>query len=183
MKLNLGCHIDWREGYLNVDIEHFETLVLIARERGMPGPPAGVEFMRHDLTDWWPWANDSVDVILANELLEHFDNFGLAHVLQEALRVLVPGGVLQGTTPDFERIMLYAQEQRSWEWAPQLAEGPYPEPADNALHNFCYGWGHKQVFTLPMLLFQLRRPGYVNVCVWQSGHHSLGFRAEKGVTS
>lgn len=59
LKLNLGCGGDIREGYCNVDVSDHE----------------GVDVV-HDLNKTpWPWSIDTVDEILAIDVLEHLDDY------------------------------------------------------------------------------------------------------------
>ena len=53
---------------------------------------SNVTFIRHDVRDPWPVDSDSVDVVVANLILEHVHD--LAPVYLEAARVLRPGGQL-----------------------------------------------------------------------------------------
>lgn len=57
-----------------------------ARVRG-----TDVQFIRCDLREPWPVANESVDVAIGNLVLEHIDDVG--HVFAEVARVLRPSGV------------------------------------------------------------------------------------------
>jgi predicted SAM-dependent methyltransferase len=77
-KLNLGCSDAHREGYVNVDIaEPYDEYA--------------------DLTKRWPWDDNSVSIILAYDIFEHLPN--KIHTLNEAYRVLKPGGLLDMVVP------------------------------------------------------------------------------------
>lgn len=78
LKLNLGCSDDRRPGYVNVDM----------------APPADVVT---DLAQRWPWADSSVDEIVANDVLEHLPS--KIHAMNEAWRVLRHGGLLNMLVP------------------------------------------------------------------------------------
>ncbi len=93
--LNLGCSDDHRAGWVNVDIAQ----------------PADVIT---DLNGPWPWEDGSVERILANDVLEHIHGKhyivtdrgimgsslpGKIWALNEAHRVLEPGGVLEFVVP------------------------------------------------------------------------------------
>ena len=73
LRLNLGCNDDLRHGYTNVDV--CEPCDFVA-----------------DLSKPWPWVNSSVGEILANDVLEHLPS--KIHTMNEAHRVLYPGGLL-----------------------------------------------------------------------------------------
>jgi len=53
---------------------------------------AHVQFLEHDVTKTWPIRKGSVDFVIGNLVLEHIEV--LAPVINEAARVLRPGGLL-----------------------------------------------------------------------------------------
>jgi len=86
MKLNLGCGFDKRPGYVNIDIrpEVRPDLILDLEKRRLP------------------FANNSVDEILAKDVLEHFSFRRVRDILKDWHRVLRPGGRLLLQVPDLE---------------------------------------------------------------------------------
>jgi ubiquinone/menaquinone biosynthesis C-methylase UbiE len=62
---------------------------MLARARRRLSSP-GVTFVRCDLREPWPVANESADVVVGNLVLEHIED--CAHVFAEAARVLATGG-------------------------------------------------------------------------------------------
>lgn len=85
-KLNLGCGMRPREGYLNIDREQ------------------GAKFdIRWDLEATpWPFAeSDSVDEIRAEHILEHLGQEPrvFCEIISEMHRILKPGGLLTVITP------------------------------------------------------------------------------------
>jgi glycosyltransferase involved in cell wall biosynthesis len=79
MKLNLGCCDSLLDGYVNVD--------------KMPGP--GVEVV--DLTQPWPWPENSVDQVRAWDIIEHLAD--KIFTMNELWRVLKPGGIVEIAVP------------------------------------------------------------------------------------
>jgi SAM-dependent methyltransferase len=80
----LGCE--------SLGVEVFEEQAAGARR-------AGVEVEVLDLeTERFPWPDASVDVVVANQVLEHLKNVWLP--MAEAFRVLRPGGALVVSTPN-----------------------------------------------------------------------------------
>jgi predicted SAM-dependent methyltransferase len=78
MNLNLGCSDSLKAGYVNVDV----------------CPPA--DFLA-DLTQPWPWADESIEMIRACDIIEHLpDKF---HTMNEAFRVLKSGGRMEIVVP------------------------------------------------------------------------------------
>lgn len=83
LKLNLGCGNDIREGYCNVDIDMHE----------------GVD-VAHDLNKRpWPWSVNSVDEIVAVDVLEHLDDY--LSFFNEAYQVLRDGCEITVQVPHY----------------------------------------------------------------------------------
>jgi predicted SAM-dependent methyltransferase len=87
MKLHLGCGKKHIPGFVHVDIEdhpHIDFRVPV------------------DLLDFAP--DNSVELIYASHVLEHFGRHELDKVLREWFRVLKTGGILRIAVPDFEAV-------------------------------------------------------------------------------
>jgi predicted SAM-dependent methyltransferase len=85
VKLNLGCGINLRPGFVNVD------------KFGNPD-------VRLDLEEFpWPWPDNSAEVIELHHVLEHLGQTPAAYirVLQELYRVAQPNGLINITVPHF----------------------------------------------------------------------------------
>lgn len=82
MRLNLGCGTDYRAGYVNCDIDPRVADVVFDLRR----PP-------------YPFAEGSVDEIVANNVLEHVGD--LPAVMDGLHRILRVGGKLGVTVPHF----------------------------------------------------------------------------------
>jgi len=80
-RLNLGAGNDIRSDCVNHDIASLPGIDVVADINLYP----------------WPWDNDSFDEIVANDLLEHLDNFLLA--MEEIYRILKPGGLVKLSVP------------------------------------------------------------------------------------
>ena len=88
MKLNLGCSDNLLPPeWVNVDL-FFSPEVWSDRSRRMQAA---------DLRDGWPWPESSVDEIRAWDIIEHLPD--KIHTMNEAWRVLRPGGVLDIKIP------------------------------------------------------------------------------------
>ena len=73
-KLNLGAGNVIKEGYTNHDIVALEGIDCV-----------------HDLNEFpWPWEDNTVDVVLAFDVIEHLDDF--MNVMNEIHRVLKKNG-------------------------------------------------------------------------------------------
>lgn len=91
--LELGSGTGKNTAYLAAHARHViamdvsEAMVARAHQR-IPTP--NVRFLLHDVRDTWPLQPASVDIVVANLILEHVHD--LAPVFFEAARVLRPGG-------------------------------------------------------------------------------------------
>ncbi len=85
IKLNLGCGRIYKPGYINID--KFDNSV--ADEIS-------------DICDL-PFKSNSIDLIEAFQVIEHFDYIHCKYILSEWFRVLKPNGKLIIETPDMEK--------------------------------------------------------------------------------
>lgn len=93
LQLHLGCGSKRIPGFEHVDSTPYPHLTHCA------------DVSRLDM-----YAADSVDLIYASHVLEHFGRHDFRAVLCEWHRVLRPGGVLRLSVPDFETVVrLYPQ--------------------------------------------------------------------------
>jgi len=86
LKLNLGCGRRILQGYVNIDSNPFEDKVTVMDVRNLM------------------YADDSVDEILAEFILEHIPYYQIQETILEWWRVLRPGGTLVLWVPDFDEI-------------------------------------------------------------------------------
>ena len=122
MKLYLGAGLKRLAGYTHVDV------------RGLDG----IDTV-HDLNQVpWPWPNDAVESIVAEDLVEHL-TIGLIGFCDEAWRVIAPGGELFIRTPHrvgdsswIDPTHRWHFEERSFEYLdPDTSWGSlYPHYAD-----------------------------------------------------
>lgn len=84
MRLNLGCADTMLPGWLNVDAHAFT-------------PTNGRAFQQVDLREHWPWEDGYISEIRAHDLIEHLPD--KIHTMNEAWRVLEPGGKLDIVVP------------------------------------------------------------------------------------
>ncbi len=84
-KIHLGCGSKYIPGFLHID--------------GNPHPHVDIQ---GSVTELPFLADNSVELIYAAHLLEHFGRHEIDGVLAEWFRVLAPGGVLRLAVPDFE---------------------------------------------------------------------------------
>ena len=82
MKLNIGCGKVYKPAYINIDLSD-----------------SSVADEKWDVMDL-PLRDSSVDLIEADQIIEHFDWVNIRYLLAECLRVLRKGGKLIIETPD-----------------------------------------------------------------------------------
>ena len=87
MKLHLGCGGKYIHGFVHVDVEDYPHIDFRI-------PVNALSFA----------ADNSVELIYASHVLEHFGRNEVDQVLREWFRVLHEGGILRLAVPDFEAI-------------------------------------------------------------------------------
>ncbi len=94
MKLHLGCGRKYIEGFKHVDLQKFDHIDFISS------------------VDDLNFAKDNtVELIYAAHVLEHFGRNEYKKVLKEWHRVLKSGGVLRMSVPSFEAVVKYYTEK------------------------------------------------------------------------
>ncbi|QQS15835.1 MAG: methyltransferase domain-containing protein [Candidatus Moraniibacteriota bacterium] len=92
-KLHLGCGRIYIPGFIHIDLMDFDHI-----DYKIPADDLSV------------FDDDSVDLVYACHILEHFKRTEVKKVLQEWFRVLKPGGVLRLSVPGFEEIVAIYQK-------------------------------------------------------------------------
>lgn len=88
LKLNLGCGTNKLPGWVNVDsVKELEPDLV------------------HDISQPLPYPDASVDEIIADGILEHFDKYLRYVVFYEWVRVLKIGGVMHVGVPNFKKLL------------------------------------------------------------------------------
>jgi predicted SAM-dependent methyltransferase len=95
MKLHLGCGKRFIPGFVHIDAIDFPHVDHVATIDSL-------SFIR----------DDSVSLIYACHVLEHFKRADVMRVLREWLRVLQPNGVLRIAVPDFAKLVEVYQKNR-----------------------------------------------------------------------
>jgi predicted SAM-dependent methyltransferase len=134
-KLEIGSGDNPEAGYVHLDIQ-----------KGLPGLDILSDVRKMPLPD-----NFVSDHIRAVHIMEHFCHPKFAHkslrekygtvleVLDEAYRVLKPGGKFRIVTPDFEKICQSGANKRvDWDWLQRWSVGGYDNEYD--IHHWL--WTH-----------------------------------------
>jgi predicted SAM-dependent methyltransferase len=98
LKLNVGCGTDYRPGFINIDGSGSLSKV-----------DAVIDVSRSHLPEHF--AKETVDHVLANDILEHFYHWEAVALLQDFHWILKPGGTCEIRVPDCEWIL------RSWRYS------------------------------------------------------------------
>jgi predicted SAM-dependent methyltransferase len=147
MKLHLGCGSKHIPGFVHVDLEdypHIDHRV----------PVNALTFAE----------DDSVELIYASHVLEHFGRNEIDQVLREWFRVLRKGGILRLAVPDFQAISLRYQETADLNEVLGLVCGGQRNQYDF----------HRMIFDEKSLREQLRLVGFSSVSHydWRETDHS-----------
>lgn len=111
IKLNLGCGGRPLKGYINVDMDNIEELKIRYPFQDFPD---GIEIYNYDILNL-PFSDESVKEIRADSLIEHLSFIEEPKFFYEVKRLLMPGGIFQFSTPDFEEtIRLWLAAKDDW---------------------------------------------------------------------
>lgn len=153
LKLHLGCGKRHLKGWLNIDIKKDADVFLDLRER-------------------WPFEPSSVGEIYAEHLLEHFEYPGEArHFLQEANRVLKPGGEIRLGVPDTEWPLISYSKGPEADYFKMAKELWHPEYVNTPLEHINWHFRdfkgqHKYTYDEQTLRYFLSANGFVKIeCV------------------
>jgi hypothetical protein len=150
IKLNLGCGIFYKPGYVNIDLEESEIADKVL----------DVSLL--------PYEDNSVDIIEASHIIEHFDIIHLPYILAEWYRVLKPGGELNIETPDLSGSI---RKLRFSNYRKQISTMKFLFGIDY-MQNI-----HKVGFTSTFLRKALLRMGFTKI----KKKKQITFRRERGI--
>ncbi len=94
-KLHLGCGTKILKGFTNVDVRKLEGVDLV-----------------DDVSKLNNVKNNSIKLIYACHVLEHFGRFEYMNVLKRWFEVLEKGGTLRISVPDFEQVVDYYNKNK-----------------------------------------------------------------------
>ncbi len=97
VKLDLGCGKNKQPGFIGVDSRKFDGVDQVA-----------------ELTEKWPWADDSVDEIHSSHFVEHLTGEQRVHFVNELYRVLKLGCSARIVTPHWAAARAYGDFTHQW---------------------------------------------------------------------
>jgi len=145
VKLNLGCGLDIRDGYINIDVRKVHPRILVLD-------------LEKELLK--PFPDNSAEEIIAKDFVEHLSWRVVEAFLRDCFRVLKSGGRMYIQVPDMEaiakKVILNPSfkygELEGWKaisfWV--YGAGDYGEPSF-----------HKAGFTIPTLRRLLESIGFI----------------------
>jgi len=136
IKLHLGCGIRYIPDFIHIDIRKFPHIDYVTSV---------------DKLDMFK--DNSVDLIYACHLLEHFRRNQIENVLKEWYRVLKPGGILRLAVPDFEKLVevYFKYKDLKLILGPLVGRQDYPEST------------HYVVFDFSTITEILKKVGFKNI--------------------
>lgn len=146
-KLHLGCGNKIIEGFTNIDIRPMEGIDLV-----------------DDISKLSKIKNDSIELIYACHVLEHFGRHEYLNVLKRWYEILEDGGKLRISVPDFSKVVDYYNKTKDLKKLLGFLYGGQTYP-----QNFHYcTWDFKT------LSDDLKKIGFKNVDFydWQITEHS-----------
>jgi predicted SAM-dependent methyltransferase len=151
-KLHFGCGSRIVPGWLNVDVDGTEQVVDLA-------------------SGALPWAGDSFDVIVGQQVIEHLELFSeLLPLLHELHRIARPGAEVWVSCPDLEKVCRSYFEHRGADMVadrltrPHGALGMDGVPSQHMINNMFQQSGeHRNLFDLELLAWALARAGFTRV--------------------
>jgi predicted SAM-dependent methyltransferase len=150
-KLHLGCGPNKLPGWLNSDALHHD-----------PGPTFIL-----DVSQRFPFDDNTFDHAYSEHMIEHIPFEHGQIMIQEAYRVLKPGGKIRITTPDINFLIDVLKNpdnelyKRYLEWSTPLLMpwAPYIDPIF-LFNNFVRAWGHVFIYDKKTLASSLLSAGF-----------------------
>lgn len=162
-KLNIGCGDHPLPGWINADMARLdESIVFLdARQR-------------------FPFEDKSIDRIFSEHMIEHITWHQGLDMLRECHRVLVPGGRIRISTPDWDFLIRLLTSPydlincRYLAWAVREFRLCSPDVKDPAMlaplvvNNFVRAWGHQFIYSRGSMIRSGLTVGFSNQFYWSS---------------
>lgn len=143
MKLHLGCGMDIREGWVNID-----------------GYCVDENIINYDLSTGLPaYADNSIDFIFSQHFVEHITRNEAFILFEDCYKKLKPGGVMRVVVPDLkECVRRYIKNDIDF------GEGGYsPLSRCKMMNDAFYEWGHKAMYDKDDLMEVLCDAGFSKI--------------------
>jgi predicted SAM-dependent methyltransferase len=145
LKLHIGCGAQYKEGWVNIDINPFPKLDL-----------------QYDVRKPLPFADTSVQFIYSEHFIEHLAMQEGLDFFKECYRVLIPGGVMRMAAPDLSRIIdQYVND--SWQEDFKRSGITWVTTRCEMLHVCLIHQGHRYTYSFEELELRLKSCGFKNI--------------------
>lgn len=147
IKIHLGCGEKILDGFINIDIVKKKPQVII-----------------DDVSTLKKVEQDSVDLIYACHVLEHFSRTEILNILETWNSKMKKGGIIRISVPDFDSIVMYYEKNKNLDSLMGLLYGGQRSEYDY----------HKVVFNFDTLSQLLKKAGFSSVkrYEWRDTDHS-----------
>ena len=162
MKLNIGCGLDYRDGFINID----------GRE-DLPRIDKIINISKNSLLDYF--AAGSIDYLLANDFIEHHFHWQGVSLLTEFFVLLKSGGALEMRLPDCNYIV-NAQHITIEQKITLLFGGqdiPQGEADPGSRKKFPEFFCHKYGYTREAMQRELQAVGFIDIQTSAAGTNFL----------
>ena len=154
VKLNIGSYMDmFHYGWHNLDILDLSEYA----------KAYGYNFRQVDVLQGIPYPDDSVDIINASHVLEHFSYEDGEKFLRECFRVLKPGGVIRITVPDPAVLSRLYLDGKLLETVLPFSVKAEKSSTDCEIFWSLLTDGHKSAYDEKTLATALRKAGFVEI--------------------
>jgi len=143
MKLHLGCGKRYLPGFIHIDLAEYDHIDY-----------------RHDVRTLPMFEDSTVDLIYASHVVEYFNRDEIMSVLQEWYRVLMKGGILRLSVPDFVALNKVYNKYKRLAPVRSILYGRWEIPGTNKI---IY---HKTVYDYDSLEVVLNETGFINIKRW-----------------
>ncbi len=133
MKLNIGCHKRYLNGWINADIRKVKPLDIVLDAR-------------YNL----PFKNNSLDFIYSEHFIEHLTYEEGEFFFKECHRTLKPSGIVRTATICLDGMI--QKYNNSWDDQNWLKNYPEIKTSGQMLNACFYKWHHKHVYNILDLL-------------------------------
>jgi predicted SAM-dependent methyltransferase len=120
IKLHLGCGDKILDGFVNIDIREKKGVLI------------------DDVAKLFSQKNNSISLIYACHVLEHFGRYEFQKVLKRWYSILIPGGILRLAVPDIEQACVYYLKYKNIEEVMGLFYGGQTYPSNYHYIGFDY---------------------------------------------